>query len=56
MSSHSTSTESVSISRARSVDAMSDYVSLIVKSTVYPVCHSGEILTLEEHIESLAVS
>ena len=56
MSSHSTSTESVSISRARSVDAMSDYVSLIVKSTVYPVCHSGEILKLEEHVESMAVS
>ena len=56
VTSHSTSTTSVTISSARAVDTLTDLVNLILKATVYPHCSTDEISTLSEHQSSIDVS
>ena len=55
VSSHSTSTTSITISRARAVDTLTTLVTLILKATIYPLCTSAEESFLLEHQSSINV-
>merc|ERR1712150_470223 len=53
ISSHSTSSTEVSISRSRAVETMVNLVTLIVSATVYPACSTDELSKLGDHQTSI---